>query len=104
MEADAVRWYFAALKAALQNDQNSLRNIVREHDISTGIPAKWEKEANNLIEYATGKTETFSRDYSTQDDSQTSHKKEQSFTFVDRLAAVFGVVWNSFSAFIFYFF
>ncbi len=97
IESNAVRWYLAALKAALQKDQKTLRNIIREHDIATGIPAEWEKEANNIIEYATGKTDKFSRDYSAQDDSQTSHKKKLSFSFVKRLAAVFGVKENSIS-------
>lgn len=97
VQANAVRWHLAALKAALQKDQKTLSNIVREHDISTGIPVQWENETNNIIEYANGKTERFSRDYSAQDGSQTKQKKEISFSFVQRLAVVFGVKEESIS-------
>ena len=90
-EANAVRWHLTALKAALQKDKKTVENIVREHDISTGVPAQWEKETNNIMEYAAGKTDRFFWDYSAQDDSQIGHKKEASFSFAQRLAAVFGV-------------
>ena len=97
IEANAVRWHLAALKSALLKDHEKVKHIVREHDIATGVPVEWAKETNNIIDFATGKTDKFSRDYSAQDDSLMGKKKEQPFSFVHKLAVVFGVKKESIS-------
>ena len=98
IEANAVRWHLAALKAALINDRKTVRHIADEHDIAGGVPVEWEKETKNIIDFAYGKTDKFLRDYSAQDLSLTGHGKELSFTYVEKLAPVFGLKKESISS------
>lgn len=83
--------YLQALLACVRHDRKTAAQIVKEHDLTTGIPPLWENEAAHIRQYASGATENLVRDQSITDASRIVDKRKNQFSFVNQLAQKLGI-------------
>ena len=85
-KADSAAAYFKALQACMNRDAQAAAAAAAGKDIREGIPQLWKHEAEMILQYAQGKTDSFRHDTIGLDSSIGGEWKEISFPFVEELA------------------
>ena len=83
--------YLRALLACILHDRQTAAQILKEHDLTKGIPAMWENEAEYIRQYAFGTSKNFVRDQSITDASKIVNNRKMQFSFVNQLARKLGI-------------
>lgn len=78
--------YLRALHACIQKDRKTVKQILSEHNLTSGIPSLWDNEAEHIIKYASGRSEKFIWDSSITDVSKIGTRKNTHFPFVKWLS------------------
>ena len=79
-------YYLQALYACTQKDRKTVKKILSEHDLTSGIPDLWDNEAEHIRKYSSGFSDKFIWDSSITDVSKIGTRKNTHFTFVKWLS------------------
>ena len=90
-EADAVRKYLFALQACMDNDREKALSIVRNTDLTAGIPMQWKEEGEEIVRFAEGQRKRFRPGSANIDNSERQSQARQEISFVKKLKEILDV-------------